>query len=314
MKAVIFILSLLFCITVYSRKLIVGKDQTYTSIRKALEEAKSGDTILVKKGVYKTTGLLINKPVTLLGENNPELDGDGKYEILTIIGQQIIVQGFSFVNSGYSGVNDFAAIKLINSSNVTLDHNRLSQTYFGIHVSNSCYFTISNNILNGKTRTEQTSGNGIHLWKCNHALIENNQVTGHRDGIYFEFVTASIIRNNISHTNIRYGLHFMFSHNDTYANNQFSNNGSGVAIMYSHRVTMLNNRFEQNWGAAAYGILLKEICDSRIEHNTFFRNTIGLHLEGTTRIIIRNNIFRENGWAAKVQASCSDNDFNHNNF
>jgi hypothetical protein len=29
--------------------------------------------------------------------------------------------------------------------------------------------------------------------------IENNNVTGHRDGIYFEFVTNSTIQNNFSH-------------------------------------------------------------------------------------------------------------------
>lgn len=314
MKKLFLIISLFCSITLFSRTLVVGMGQHYNTIANALEEAKNGDTILVKKGIYKINGLVIKKSVTLLGEDYPELNGVSKYEILTIIGQRIKIQGFSFVNSGYSSVNDLAAIKLINSSNVTICNNRLTQTYFGIHVSNSEYFTISYNALIGTTRTEQTSGNGIHLWKCSHALIENNSISGHRDGIYFEFVTNSLIRNNTSESNIRYGLHFMFSHNNTYANNQFKKNGSGVAIMYSHQVIMVNNVFEQNWGSASYGILLKEISDSRIEHNTFYKNTIGLHLEGTTRIIIRYNTFKENGWAAKVQASCSDNDFNNNNF
>ena len=30
---------------------------------------------------------------------------------------------------------------------------------------------------------------------------------------------------------------------------------------------MIDNRFEDNWGPAAYGLLLKEIKDSRIEGN-----------------------------------------------
>ena len=41
---------------------------------------------------------------------------------------------------------------------------------------------------------------------------------------------------------------------------------------------------------------------------------MALHLEGTNRIDIRQNLFRENGWAIKVQASCEDNNFHHNNF
>ena len=233
---------------------------------------------------------------------------------MIINGQKIFVSGIFFNNSGYSSINDIAAIKLVNSKNVIIQGNKFAQTYFGIHVSNSSYFTIRNNQLTGRTRTEQTTGNGIHLWKCDHALIEGNRINGHRDGIYFEFVTESVIRNNTSFSNIRYGLHFMFSHNDSYTGNTFSKNGSGVAVMYSHNVDISNNVFDQNWGGAAYGILLKEISDSKIEHNTFYKNTLALHLEGTTRITIQKNIFRENGWAVKVQASCSDNHFSNNNF
>jgi nitrous oxidase accessory protein len=106
----------------------------------------------------------------------------------------------------------------------------------------------------------------------------------------------------------------MFSNDDTYFNNTFRNNGAGVAVMYSKKVKMENNHFEQNWGPSAYGILLKDITDSYILHNTFFKNTVGIHLEGTSRIIIERNIFTGNGWALKVQASCENNDFHHNNF
>ena len=35
---------------------------------------------------------------------------------------------------------------------------------------------------------------------------------------------------------------------------------------------MKNNNFDQNWGAAAYGILLKDIDDSVIEKNIFHKN------------------------------------------
>ncbi|NJO25790.1 MAG: hypothetical protein HC867_08575 [Bacteroidia bacterium] len=50
-------------------------------------------------------------------------------------------------------------------------------------------------------------------------ISRENHIQGHRDGIYFEFVTDSDIKQNISEKNIRYGLHFMFSHNDNYIHN-----------------------------------------------------------------------------------------------
>ena len=37
-------------------------------------------------------------------------------------------------------------------------------------------------------------------------------------------------------------------------------------------------------------------------------------MEGSSRIDIASNVFKENGWAIKVQASCDDNTFHHNNF
>jgi nitrous oxidase accessory protein len=77
---------------------------------------------------------------------------------------------------------------------------------------------------------------------------------------------------------------------------------------------MTHNRFEKNWGGGAYGLLLKEINDGKIQHNTFTENTVGIQMEGTNRIEVWNNTFKANGWAAKVQASCSDNNFHHNNF
>ena len=211
-------------------------------------------------------------------------------------------------------MNDYASVKVIDAKNILVENNRIFNAYFGIHFSNSTFITIRNNTIIGSPTNEQSTGNGIHLWKCNQALIENNHISGHRDGIYFEFVTESTIQNNYSTKNIRYGLHFMFSHYNSYFGNTFNNNGAGVAVMYSHNVTMERNTFEQNWGASSYGILLKDISDSHIQHNSFLKNSVGIHMEGSSRIEISQNVFIENGWAIKVQASCDDNNFYRNNF
>jgi len=297
-----------------ARTIVVGKNQPITSIRKAIELAKEKDTILVLPGVYKEGNIIVNKSIILLGQNYPVLDGEKKYEILTVSGANITIKGFQLQNCGQSAMNDYASIKVIDSKNVFIEDNRVINSFFGIHFANSSYITIMHNSISGSPTSEQNTGNGIHLWKCNHALIDNNHITGHRDGIYFEFVTESTIQNNLSEKNIRYGLHFMFSNSDDYLNNTFKNNGAGVAVMYSHKVKMDGNRFEMNWGPASYGILLKDITDSYIHNNTFYKNSVGIHMEGSSRINAFKNIFKENGWALKVQASCDDNNFYQNNF
>lgn len=308
------ILSVAISLAANSRTIIVGPGQVITSLKKAIESAKDNDSIFLKNGIYKEGNIILVKPLSITGEGNAILDGENKYEILTISGKNIIIKNIRFHNAGYSALNDYASIKVVDASNVTIEANTILNSYFAIHLSNSSYCTIRNNTITGNPKSEQLTGNGIHLWKCNHAVIENNHIKGHRDGIYFEFVTESLVEENLSEKNIRYGLHFMFSHSDHYVQNIFRNNGAGVAVMYSHKVTMEKNRFEDNWGPSAYGILLKEISDSHINGNTFSKNTVGIYMEGSSRMEIQKNNFTSNGWAIKVQASCDDNNFLNNNF
>ncbi len=292
----------------------VGKQEVISTLRKGIEIARPGDTILLQKGVYKEEELIIEKSIVIIGVDNPVLDGENKYQILTLTGNGIIIRGISFRNSGYSSMNDLASIGVINATNIIIENNTITDAYFAMHIANVSSGIIRNNIIKGTPKNEQTSGNGIHLWKCEKMLVEGNVINGHRDGIYFEFVTHSMAIENLSYGNIRYGLHFMFSHNDAYLENTFKNNGAGVAVMYSKHVLMQRNNFEKNWGANAYGLLLKEISDGQILENNFSGNTVGIFMESTNRIDMLLNQFEDNGWALKIQASCEDNIIHHNNF
>ena len=314
MKYLLTILFLFAISAVEAKTIIVGKNQVVSSLRKGIEMAVAGDTIILKKGTYREGNIILNKSISLIGLENPILDGENKYEILTVSGRNILIKGIHFVNSGYSSMYDFASIKVIDAHSVIVENNTIDLAYFAIHVDNSTDCTISNNLIRGKSKSEQTSGNGIHLWKCDRMLVKENIVSGQRDGIYFEFVTNSTIVSNTSFQNIRYGLHFMFSNNDSYTGNLFKENGAGVAVMYSHHVSMVQNTFEHNWGPTAYGIFLKEISDASIDRNKFLKNTVGIVMEGTNRITAQRNLFKSNGWALRIQASCDNNSIHHNNF
>ncbi|HEV8084286.1 MAG TPA: nitrous oxide reductase family maturation protein NosD, partial [Chitinophagaceae bacterium] len=211
-------------------------------------------------------------------------------------------------------IKDIGAIMIYDSYHVSAINNIVDDSNFGIYVQNSRSCVIKNNSLTAYGKEEVQSGNGINCWRSDSLLIIGNKITGHRDGLYFEFVTNSLIWKNISTKNVRYGIHFMFSHHDTYIGNIFEENESGVAVMYTNHIQMYNNFFLNNWGDAAYGILLKDITDSDISGNHFTKNTVGIHMEGCSRINFYKNIFADNGWAVKIQASCDNNDFTNNNF
>jgi nitrous oxidase accessory protein len=242
------------------------------------------------------------------------LDGENEYEILTVHVARGVIKGFKFINTGIGSIEDKAAIKILDSRNLKILNNRFDNTFFGIYLANSSHTWIEHNELTSDAEAEHQIGNGIHLWKCDHITINQNKIKGHRDGIYFEFVTNSLITSNYSEGNMRYGLHFMFSHDDEYRNNTFINNGAGVAVMYTKGVKMTGNKFIHNWGSSAYGLLLKDIRDSFITDNVFDENSVGIFMEGSSRNEFHENEFVRNGYAIKLQASCDDNIFQKNNF
>lgn len=292
----------------------VGKGEAYKTITESIAAANNGDTILVGSGNYFEKNLVINKSIVLKGINYPVLDGENKYENISIKANDVVVDGFLLQHTGVSSIIDFAAIKIYNSRNAVIVNNIINGSFFGIYSQYGIHCLIKGNVLTANAKNEQQSGNGIHCWKSDSMQIIANTVSGHRDGIYFEFVTNSVIWRNRSFKNLRYGLHFMFSNDDAYITNTFENNGAGVAVMFSKGVKMFNNYFKENWGDASYGILLKEINDSYIENNHFEKNTSAIYAEGANRIIMQKNVFKNNGWAFKIQASCTDITLEQNNF
>ena len=297
-----------------SRTIKVCDSCEFNSITEAVANAASGDTIEVGKGIYKVYDILIDKPLTIIGEDKPLIDMDVKGYGIIIKSDSVTVKGLHFTNVGKSYTQDFAAIYISRSENFSIEDNLLEKVSFGILVEKSHHGLIRNNEVSSEATNEASAGNGIHLWHSSNVRIEGNELYHLRDGIYFEFVTESIVLDNYSHDNIRYGLHFMFSNNDEYHDNTFTENGAGVAVMFSKFIKMTNNHFYKNWGAASYGILLKEIYDAEIRNNLIEENTVGVHIEGSTRIQYLDNRFIGNGWAVKVRGACYTNVFKRNSF
>lgn len=299
--------------------IVVSPEGPVRTIAAAIAEAPRGGMIRVAAGIYREPTINVDKPLTIAGDSGAVLDGEGKRQIMTISADSVTVRGLTFRDVATSYREDWAAIKVVEATDCVIENNRIERGFFGIYLARVSRCRIANNVLEATASTETTSGNGIHLWTADHVTIVDNRVTGHRDGIYFEFVHDSDVERNVSEGNARYGLHFMFSDDCRYVGNTFRRNGSGVAVMYTRRVEMVNNRFEDNRGGAAYGLLLKEISDPRLEGNRFSGNTTGLLADGTTRLVATHNTFADNGWAIRLDANAQDgritaNDFFRNSF
>ena len=287
---------------------------TVRTIAAALRLVRSGGRVIVEAGTYREPTIEVTRPVELVGRGSPVLDGEGARGLLLITADDVTVRGFRVANVGSSYMDDRAAIRITGAKRCVVTGNVLDGAFFGIYLANVEGCRIEGNVLRATNATESSSGNGIHLWSSRGVVVARNRVSGFRDGIYFEFVHDTEVRDNVSEGNIRYGLHFMYSDDCRYLANTFRRNGSGVAVMYTKRVEMTGNRFEDNWGAAAYGLLLKEISDAKLERNVFQGNTTGLVADGANRMIADRNDFVRNGWAVKLDASTVDGRMTRNNF
>lgn len=302
-------------INLYANTITVCTSCKVKTVKNAVLLAKDGDTIFVKKGIYKESQININKAIHLIGVDYPIIDGGNKTEsIFFVQADNFSISGFKFINVGMSYTKEIAAVFVSKSNYFTIKNNLFVDVFYAFILQRAKYGVLQNNKVTGQSVDETSSGNGIHLWKCSHIRIEKNTVSGMRDGIYLEFVSNSHISNNTSKNNIRYGLHFMFSNHDEYDHNEFKDNGAGVAVMFSKFIKMHNNTFHFNWGTASYGLLLKEINDADITDNVFEENTTGINIDGCNRINYRKNHFIRNGWALKFTGGCYANVFEFNNF
>lgn len=300
--------------TALSKEIIVSPDGENNSIKSAVIQSSDGDKIIIKKGYYKENNIVIDKSIEIEGVEFPVIDLEYNNQGFTITKDNVKISGLEMKNINVSYMADLSAVKIDNSSNCVIENNILTETFFAIYLANSSYCLVKNNKIKGQAKSESSSGNGIHLWKCHDIKVEYNEISGHRDGIYFEFVNKTGTLGNYSHGNLRYGLHFMFSDSNTYSNNLFQQNGAGVAVMYTKYVEMTGNRFEDNWGPASYGLLLKDISRSNIKRNLFYKNTIGIYMEGADYLFVDSNEFSNNGWATKILGNCTNNKFSNNNF
>jgi nitrous oxidase accessory protein len=292
----------------------VSPDGPFRTVAAAVAAARPHDTVWVRAGVYREPTLVIDRALVLRGEAGAVLDGEGERALLHVAADSVTVTGLTFRDTGSSHTDDRAALLVEKARFCRVEGNVFERTFFGIYLANAGDCLIRGNELESSAERETGAGNGIHLWYSVRVRLEDNVIRGHRDGIYFEFVEDSAVTGNDSTGNLRYGLHFMFSDGCSYRRNRFAENGAGVAVMYTRDVVMEENDFDRNRGSSAFGLLLKDITDTRIRGNRFRHNTVALYAEGANRLQVVANDFVGNGWALQLMANSEGSAFEANNF
>jgi len=283
-------------------------------IAAALARAQFADTVLLHRGLYREPTIQVRQSVTIRGEPGVVLDGEGLHALLIVYAPNVTIQELTLRRTGFSGIDDRAAIRFVDTHDCRVIANRIEHAFFGIYLARVTRCEVRDNVISGTAAGEMEAGNGIHLWYARDVHLTGNTIERHRDGIYFEFTHGGVVRDNVSKKNGRYGLHFMFSDSCRYLHNQFVGNAAGIAVMYTNHIEMRDNLFADARGSASYGLLLKAISDSRIEGNTFRGNSVALHLEDANRNQMLGNRFERNGWAIRLMTNADNNTIARNDF
>lgn len=291
---------------------LVGPAGHYASIRDAIGRSAAGDTIRVEGGTYEGN-LVLDKPVVLEGVGRPVLRGEGRGSVVTVVADGCTIRGFIVERSGGMLVDEDSGI-LLKSSGNRIEENELRDVLFGIYLFRSDRNAVRGNLIRGRDRLELGErGSGIHIWDSYDNEISGNTILGVRDGMYLQNACRSaILGNRVSH--VRYGLHYMFSDDNRFEDNLFSNNVAGAAIMYSRRIVFRRNVFLSNRGFSSFGILFQDSEGCLAEDNLVVDNAVGIFMEALRGSVFRRNLVASNDVALMAFSSASGNVFHRNNF
>ena len=191
------------CGAASAAELHVGTGQTYSTIQDAVDNATSGDTIIVHAGTYEENVKISKPSLTLRGEDRDVVtvtaaDPTGDVFRVDYV-DYVNISGFTVTGGGNYGI-DIGA----NANHCNISDNNVSNNENGILLeSSNGYTVIRNNII------KSNIGYGIDLF-CQqdaHSTITGNDISGNEHGIYMLWSSDNTITGNRVHNNRQYGFY-----------------------------------------------------------------------------------------------------------
>ncbi|MBN2603712.1 MAG: right-handed parallel beta-helix repeat-containing protein [Candidatus Thermoplasmatota archaeon] len=303
----------------------------FDKIQDAIDNASSGDRIIVYEGLYKEN-LVINKSVYIFGEDKSDtiIDGGNIENVIIINSNNVDISTFTIRNGGKGEKN--AAIK-INADSCKIVDNIISGGTHGIFIENSDSTTIAYNII-------YNNRNGTFLYSSNSNLIHYNDIYGnYQNGILLnETCDKNEISSNTIYDNEENGVYFHdhCSKNKVFSNTIYGNANTGIRIEnsslndniknniiydnghYGILIVGSKNSAQDNYisGNGKHGILLLADDQTNITRNVVCNNTLdGIKLQNSTKDNISGNyIYRNLQYGLSVNYYSVDNIIYNNDF
>lgn len=281
----------------------------------ALHAALPGDVLHLAPGRHAGP-VRLDRPVSLIGAPGAEIVGDGTGSVVTVTASDVTVSGLHITGSGSSNETLDAGIKLVKGADrAQITDNDLDGNLVGVDVHGAIDALVARNRITGRQdHVMSARGNGVYVWHAPGLVMEDNDIRFGRDGVFVNSSRNDVFRRN-RFRDLRFAVHYMYTHNSVVEDNISVGNHLGFAVMYSDDVRIVGNLSQDD---RDHGIMLNYANDSvvegnvvlrtedkclfiynahknRIEANRFERCGIGIHFTaGSERNTISGNAFMGN--------------------
>jgi nitrous oxidase accessory protein len=202
---------------------IIYVPDNYSKIQSAVDNATSGDTIIVRDGNY-TENVDVNKTLTIQSANgtaNCVVNASNPYDsVFYVTANWVNITGFTVKDA--TGSSD-AGIYL-KADHCNISSNNVTNNYLGIYLWSSSDNTLTNNTANGNDEV------GIYLWSSNNNTLTNNTASNNYVGIWLDSSSNNTLTNNTAWNNTWRGISLSGSSNNILTNNTMSGNNHNFGV------------------------------------------------------------------------------------
>ncbi|WP_347313389.1 nitrous oxide reductase family maturation protein NosD [Defluviimonas sp. SAOS-178_SWC] len=234
------------------------------TLKDAIAGATPGDVLMLRDGAY-TGPVTIDRPLTLTGPAGAVVDGEGQGTVITVAADDVAVRGITVTGSGRLNADIDSGIKIMKGADrARIEENRIVGNLHGVDVHGGHDAVVRGNTIEGLQLDRMNDrGNGVYIWNAPGTVIEDNDIRYGRDGIFSNTSTKGIYRNNLFR-DLRFAVHYMYTHDSEVSGNVSIGNHLGFAIMYSNRVVVKDNL---SLGDREHGVMLNYANNADVSGN-----------------------------------------------
>ncbi|MFP4188072.1 MAG: NosD domain-containing protein [Halobacteriales archaeon] len=306
------------------RNVSVTVGEEHGTVQEAVDAAPPNTSVQVPEGVYREH-VVVDKPVTLVGERGARIAGYGNGTVVTVESDGVALSSLSISGVGNEtrgepmrgggwdetieeayGRSD-AGILFNETSNALVHDAGIDTTTTGVLFSRVDNGVVTDTTVNGTE--EWVDGFMGVLAIESPVVVQKSKFNKGRDGVYSHASDGLVVRDNHMKDG-RFGVHLMYTSDTLLRNNTARNEDvAGIVIMTrptSNYIVGNDLRGSRN-GLSTVG------SRSYFADNVLVNNNNGLRIGARTSVFTRN-VMVENGYGARASTILPSNEVTRNDF